>query len=135
VGIIPNKTQLGEDGVTGGNAVQELDRSLPLLEVLPAKSLFASNAWAAMREHLLTNRFRAGENAAPRVDQLLGALDRVADLDQWTFRPRLVSKPTAGSASRNLTWGRNRGVGLPATPRPHFANAPGKPVRAGALAA
>ncbi len=67
--------QLGEGGVTGSNAVRELGRSLPLLEVLPAKSLFASNAWAAMREHVLRNRFNAGENAVQRVDRLLGAPD------------------------------------------------------------
>jgi RNA polymerase sigma factor (sigma-70 family) len=69
--------QLGAGGVIGSNALRQVDRSLSLAlaEVLPAKALFTSNGWQAMREHLLKQRFSVGGAAVQRVDRLLGTPD------------------------------------------------------------
>jgi hypothetical protein len=62
---------LGKPGGIGSNALRQLDASLSRLEVLPAKTLFSSNSWGAVHEHLVKARLDPAETTAQWVDCLL----------------------------------------------------------------
>jgi hypothetical protein len=80
--------QVGEVGVTGSNALCRLDGGWSQMEVLPAKTLFSSNGWVVLREHLLMERYSLGGTAAQRAARLLDTPDLLRAVANGWFGPQ-----------------------------------------------